>query len=172
MNFYLFFFFMIASTLSIPLYVFQIERDGKQGVSDKGHTNVWLYYRNRNRLPVIVRQNGTRRWGRRERVRRVPCHSALLRNYRICTYVGTQTVPALNPECTTRHGFEATDAASISPMITIADTVPVSRCYVTIGSYRRRIRRCSPTFCQRCVCRVACNSHPRDRYIAIYFFAR
>lgn len=120
---------------------------GKQGgVLTRGHTNVRPLLHNRNRLPVIVRQNRNRQWGS---TGRVSCHSALLRNYRICMYVGTQTtMPVLNPECTTRHGFEAIDAASISLMITIADTVPVSRCYVTIGSYRRRIRRCSPAFCR------------------------
>lgn len=105
-------------------YVFHAEQDG--GVVIRDHKCAALL-RNRNRLSVIVRQNKDRRRGRE--VRREPCHSMLLQNYRICASERKQCL--LNPECPTRHGFEATDAASIPPMITIADTGSVSRCYVT-----------------------------------------
>lgn len=56
------------------------KRDEKRGEVPIRDTQTFSFLlRNRNRLPVIVRQNRDPRWA--TETRKVPCYSALLRNY-------------------------------------------------------------------------------------------
>lgn len=137
--------FFIAALSSA--HVLQAERDGKRGVSIRDHKRAALLC-NRNRLPVIVRQNvnhrkeGETREGHAESTVPLSVIAELPRMY----------VRNANSSCTRSWVHDPAWFWSYRcfgiAMITIADTVPVSCCYVTIGSYRRRIRRRSPAFCQ------------------------
>lgn len=78
-------------SLATSTYTLRAGWDGGGGGAPiKSHKRAALLH-NRNRLPVIVKQNGNDRLEGRKEIcgrgaRRTPCHSALLRNYRVYTY--------------------------------------------------------------------------------------